>query len=135
RSFLLIIIIAVALFSSVLADLIQSGTFSTGANNVGSVNGADIEAKESMQNASNIEKQGQGTSTTQAMNSAWEQEVRRIILTEEFDKLGLKIGSEQLINVIKQNPNLAQNPQFLNAAGQFDENKFKEFLKGIKNAP
>ncbi|MCD8518611.1 MAG: peptidylprolyl isomerase [Flavobacterium sp.] len=50
-------------------------------------------------------------------------------------KLGLKIGSEQLINIIKQNPNLAQNPQFLNAAGQFDENKFKESLKGIKNAP
>ena len=135
RSFFLIIIIALALFSFVLADVIQSGTFSTGANNVGSVNGTDIEAKEFMQNVSNIEKQGQGTSTTQAMNSAWEQEVRRIILTEEFDKLGLKIGNEQLINVIKQNPNLAQNPQFLNAAGQFDENKFKEFLKGIKNAP
>lgn len=135
RSFFLIIIIALALFSFVLADVIQSGTFSSGANDVGSVNGTDIEAQQFMQNVSNIEKQGQGTSTTQAMNSAWEQEVRRIILTEEFDKLGLKIGSEQLINVIKQNPNLAQNPQFLNAAGQFDENKFKESLKGIKNAP
>lgn len=135
RSFFLIIIIALALFSFVLADVIQSGTFSSGANDVGSVNGTDIEAQQFMQNVSNIEKQGQGTSTTQAMNSAWEQEVRRIILSEEFDKLGLKIGSEQLINVIKQNPNLAQNPQFLNAAGQFDENKFKESLKGIKNAP
>ncbi|MFN7045356.1 MAG: peptidylprolyl isomerase, partial [Flavobacterium sp.] len=130
-----IIIIALALFSFVLADVIQSGTFSAGANDVGSVNGTDIEAQQFMQNVAMIEKQGQGTSTTQAMNSAWEQEVRRIILTEEFEKLGLKIGSEQLINVIKQNPNLAQNPQFLNAAGQFDENKFKESLKGIKNAP
>jgi len=135
RSFFLIIIIALALFSFVLADVIQSGTFGTGSNNVGSVNGTDIEAQEFMQNVAMIEKQGQGTSTTQAMNSAWEQEVRKIILTEEFNKLGLKIGSEQLINVIKQNPNLAQNPQFLNAAGQFDENKFKESLKGIKNAP
>jgi len=135
RSFFLIIIIALALFSFVLADVIQSGTFGTEANDVGSVNGTDIEAQQFMQNVAMIEKQGQGTSTTQAMNSAWEQEVRKIILTEEFDKLGLKIGSEQLINVIKQNPNLAQNPQFLNAAGQFDENKFKESLKGIKNAP
>ena len=135
RSFFLIIIIALALFSFVLADVIQSGTFSAGANDVGSVNGTDIEAQQFMQNVAMIEKQGQGASTTQAMNNAWEQEVRRIILTEEFDKLGLKIGSEQLINVIKQNPNLAQNPQFLNAAGQFDENKFKESLKGIKNAP
>lgn len=135
RSFFLIIIIALALFSFVLADVIQSGTFNSSTNNVGSVNGTDIEAQEFMQNVAMIEKQGQGTSSTQAMNSAWEQEVRKIILTSEFEKLGLKIGGEQLINVIKQNPNLAQNPQFLNAAGQFDENKFKEFLKGIKNAP
>lgn len=135
RSFFLIIIIALALFSFVLADVIQSGTFSAGANDVGSVNGTDIEAQQFMQSVANIEKQGQGTSSTQAMNSAWEQEVRRIILTEEFDKLGLKVGNEQLINVIKQNPSLSQNPQFLNAAGQFDENKFKESLKGIKNAP
>ena len=135
RSFFLIIIIALALFSFVLADVIQSGTFSAGANDVGSVNGTDIEAQQFMQSVANIEKQGQGTSSTQALNSAWEQEVRRIILTEEFDKLGLKIGNEQLINVIKQNPSLSQNPQFLNAAGQFDENKFKESLKGIKNAP
>jgi len=135
RSFFLIIIIALALFSFVLADVIQSGTFSAGANDVGSVNGTDIEAQQFMQSVANIEKQGQGTSSTQAMNSAWEQEVRRIILTEEFDKLGLKVGNEQLINIIKQNPSLSQNPQFLNAAGQFDENKFKESLKGIKNAP
>lgn len=135
RSFFLIIIIALALFSFVLADVIQSGTFGAGANDVGSVNGTDIEAQQFMQNVAMIEKQGQGTSSTQAMNSAWDQEVRRIILTEEFEKLGLKIGGEQLINVIKQNPSLAQNPQFLNAAGQFDENKFKESLKGIKNAP
>ncbi|TXI67558.1 MAG: peptidylprolyl isomerase [Flavobacterium sp.] len=135
RSFFLIIIIALALFSFVLADVIQSGTFNSSTNNVGSVNGTDIEAQEFMQNVSMIEKQGQGTTSTQAMNSAWEQEVRKIILSSEFEKLGLKIGNEQLINVIKQNPNLAQNPQFLNAAGQFDENKFKEFLKGIKNAP
>lgn len=135
RSFFLIIIIALALFSFVLADVIQSGTFSAGADNVGTVNGTDIESQQFMQSVANIEKQGQGTSSTQAMNSAWEQEVRRIILTEEFEKLGLKIGNEQLINVIKQNPSLSQNPQFLNAAGQFDENKFKESLKGIKNAP
>ncbi|MDP5096922.1 MAG: peptidylprolyl isomerase [Flavobacterium sp.] len=135
RSFFLIIIIALALFSFVLADVIQSGTFGTGANDIGSVNGTDIEAQQFMQNVAMIEKQGQGTSTTQAMNNAWEQEVRKIILSEEFNKLELKVGSEQLINVVKQIPNLAQNPRFLNAAGQFDENKFKEYLKGIKNAP
>ena len=135
RSFFLIVIIALALFSFVLADVIKSGTFGSSANSVGSINGTDISAQEFMQQVAMIEKQGQGTSNTQAMNTAWEQKVRSIILGEEFEKLGLKIGGEQLINVIKQNPNFAQNQQFLNAAGQFDENKFKEYIKSLKNAP
>lgn len=135
RSFFLIVIIALALFSFVLADVIQSGTFGNSANNIGSVNGTDISGQEFMQQVAMIEKQGQGMTNTQAINSAWEQNVRSIILGEEFEKLGLKIGDEQLINVIKQNPNFAQNQQFLNAAGQFDENKFKEYIKSLKNAP
>ena len=126
RSFFLIVIIALALFSFVLADVIKSGTFGSSANSVGSINGTDISAQDFMQQVAMIEKQGQGMSNTQAMNTAWEQKVRSIILGEEFEKLGLKIGGEQLINVIKQNPNFAQNQQFLNAAGQFDENKCKE---------
>ncbi|MCD8518612.1 MAG: SurA N-terminal domain-containing protein, partial [Flavobacterium sp.] len=72
------------------ADVIQSGTFSSSANNVGTVNGTDIDAQEFMQNVAMIEKQGQGTTSTQALNSAWEQEVRRIILSEEFDKIRFK---------------------------------------------
>lgn len=135
RSFFLIVIIALALFSFVLADVIKSGTFGSSANSVGSINGTDISAQEFMQQVAMMEKQGQGMSNTQAMNTAWEQKVRSIILGEEFEKLGLKIGSEQLINVIKQNPNFAQNQQFLNAAGQFDESKFKEYIKSLKNAP
>ncbi|WP_396209502.1 peptidylprolyl isomerase [Flavobacterium sp.] len=135
RSFFLIVIIALALFSFVLADVIKSGTFGSSANSVGSINGTDISAQEFMQQVAMMEKQGQGMSNTQAMNTAWEQKVRSIILGEEFEKLGLKIGGEQLINVIKQNPNFAQNQQFLNAAGQFDENKFKEYIKSLKNAP
>lgn len=135
RSFFLIVIIALALFSFVLADVIQSGTFGNSANNIGSVNGTDISGQEFMQQVAMIEKQGQGMTNTQAINSAWEQNVRSILLGEEFEKLGLKIGDEQLINVIKQNPNFAQNQQFLNAAGQFDENKFKEYIKSLKNAP
>ena len=46
RSILLILIIALALFSFVLADLIQSGGFSRDTNNVGSVNGEDISFQE-----------------------------------------------------------------------------------------
>ena len=135
RSFFLIVIIALALFSFVLTDVIKSGGFGGGSNDVGSVNGQEIAAQGFMQKVSVAEKQGQGTSNTQAINSVWEQEVRSLLLNEEFEKLGFRIGNEQLINIIKTDPNIAQNPQFLNEAGQFDENKFKEFVKSKRNDP
>ena len=132
RTGLLIIVIGFCLLAFLVGDAFQSGTFGSDANEIGSVNGTDIPTQEFLQKVAMAEKQGQGISNTQAFNSTWEQEVRSIILSEEFEKLGLKVGDEQFINVIKQNPNFAQNPQFLNAAGLFDENKFKEFLKSIK---
>ena len=135
RTGLLIIVIGFCLLAFLVGDAFQSGTFGSDANEIGSVNGTDIPTQEFLQKVAMAEKQGQGISNTQAFNSTWEQEVRSIILSEEFEKLGLKVGDEQFINVIKQNPNFAQNPQFLNATGLFDENKFKEFLKSIKNAP
>ena len=135
RTGLLIIVIGFCLLAFLVGDAFQSGTFGSDANEIGSVNGTDIPTQEFLQKVAMAEKQGQGISNTQAFNSTWEQEVRSIILSEEFEKLGIKVGDKQFINVIKQNPNFAQNPQFLNAAGLFDENKFKEFLKSIKNAP
>jgi len=71
----------------------------------------------------------QGMTNVQASNAVWDQEVKRIILSEEFEKLGLRVGADQLINVMKENPNFANNPQFLNEAGKFDEAKFQEFVK------
>ena len=135
RSFFLIVIIALALFSFVLADVIKGGGFGGGSNDVGSVNGEEIAAQSFMQKVAVAEKQGQNTTNTQAINSVWEQEVRSILLDEEFEKLGIRIGNEQLINIIKSDPNIAQNPQFMNEIGQFDENKFKEFVKSKRNDP
>ena len=135
RSFFLIVIIALALFSFVLADVIKGGGFGSGSNDVGSVNGEEIAAQGFMQKVAQAEKQGQGASNTQAVNSVWEQEVRSLLLNEEFEKLGIRIGNDQLINIIKTDPNIAQNPQFLNEVGQFDENKFKEFVKSKRNDP
>ncbi|MFD2891958.1 peptidylprolyl isomerase [Flavobacterium chuncheonense] len=135
RSFILIVIIALALFSFVLADVIKSGGFGTNSNNVGTVDGTDIDGQAFMRKVAQLEKQNQNTTSTQAINSVWEQEVRGVVIGNEIEKLGLGIGNEQLINVIKTNPYFAQNPQFLNEAGMFDEAKFREFVLSIKNDP
>lgn len=135
RSILLILIIALALFSFVLADVIKSGGFSGGSNKVGSINGTDVDYQEFMQKVSNAEKQQQGMSTTQAINNVWEQEVRKVLLNEQYEKIGLVLGKDQIMGVIKNHPQYSQAPQFLNAAGKFDEKKFEEYIKSLQNAP
>ena len=135
RSILLVLIIALALFSFVLADVIKSGGFSGGSNNIGSINGTKFEYQEFMNKVANVEKQQQGVSNTQALNSVWEQEVRKALLSEQYDKLGLLLGKDQLMSVIKSDPQLSQSPQFLNAAGKFDDKKFAEYINSLQSAP
>ena len=127
RSFFLIVIIALALFSFVLADLIKGGSFGSSSKYAGIVNGENIMGQEFQYKVGQAEQQGM--TNVQASNAVWDQEVKRIILSEEFEKLGLRVGADQLINVMKENPNFANNPQFLNEAGKFDEAKFQEFVK------
>ena len=124
RSILLIGVIGFCLFAFVIGDVVQNGSFGINANNVGSVNGTDIDAQQFMQKVAQLEQQNQNTTNAQAMNSVWEQEIRNIILGEQIEKAGLGIANDQLINEIKKNPYFSQNPQFLNEAGMFDENKF-----------
>lgn len=135
RSILLVLIIALALFSFVLADVIKSGGFSGGSNNIGSINGTKFEYQEFMSKVANVEKQQQGITGTQALNSVWEQEVRKALLSEQYDKIGLLLGKEQLMSVIKNDPQLSQSPQFLNAAGKFDDKKFAEYINSLQSAP
>lgn len=134
RSILLVLIIALALFSFVLADVIKSGGFSS-TNNIGSINGTKFEQQEFMNKVANVEKQQQGVSSTQAINSVWDQEVRKALLSEQYDKIGLLLGKEQLMTVIKSDPQLSQSPQFLNAAGKFDDKKFAEYINSLQSAP
>lgn len=129
RSFILIVIIALALFSFVLADVIQSGGFSQTSNNVGTINGKDIPFEEFRLKVGNAEKSGQGMSNTQAVNQVWNQEINLALLTEELEKLGIRIGENHLIETLKSDPNFGQNPAFQNELKQFDINKYREYIK------
>ena len=51
------------------------------------------------------------------------------MLSAEFEKLGIRVGEKHIIEVLKSDPNIGQNKMFLNAAGKFDLNKFKEYFK------
>ena len=129
RSALLIGAIALALFAFIIQDLIGKGGIGQDAKNVGTVNDKDISFEDFRVKVSNVEKSGQGITATQAANQVWDQEVSIALLTSEFDKLGLRAGEKHLIEVLKADQNIGNNPLFLNAAGLFDLAKFKEYFK------
>jgi peptidyl-prolyl cis-trans isomerase D len=129
RSLLLLLVIGFCLFAFIIGDLINQGGFNKTSKNVGSVNGKDIAFEDFRIKVSNLEKNGRGTSSTQATNQVWDQEVSIKLLEAEFEKLGIRVSKKHVMEVLKGNPNIGQNPMFKNAAGQFDEAKFNEFFK------
>lgn len=133
RTVFLIVIIGLALFAFVISDLIGSGRFgSSHPTEIGTVNGEDVsidafryQVEATVQNAN-----GQA-STTEAAKYVWEQNVRNILLKQQFEKLGLSVEKDQIISVLAKSP-LAQSPEFANEFGVFDPSKFISYLATLK---
>jgi len=132
KSGLLIGVIGFSLFAFIIGGLFQGG-LTLSSRNVGSVNGTDISTQNFQMKLQMAQQNGQAQGS-QAYNTVWNNEVRSILFETEFEKAGLRMGKDQLVNVIKNHPNFGQNPQFLNEAGQFDVAKLNTFIAQMKQA-
>jgi peptidyl-prolyl cis-trans isomerase D len=133
RSLFLILIIALALFSFVLADLFKNSDALMGTSQdiVATVNGKNIDRADFMSRVENMQRQlGPNATSTQAMNRVYDQEVRRAVMNTQFDELGLTVEGDQMKDLIKQN--FSGYTEFQNEAGLFDENKLTEFVANLK---
>ncbi|MDR5591947.1 peptidylprolyl isomerase [Christiangramia sp. SM2212] len=133
RSVFLIIIIALALFSFVLADVIRNGGLSSqnSQNVIATVNGKEISREEFAREVENFERNmGNNMSTTQAVNRIWDQKLRQVILEEEVEKLGIRAGEAQVTQLVRAQ--MSNNPNFVNEAGMFDENRLREYVANLK---
>ncbi len=132
RSGLLLLAIGFALLAFVVQDVYNSG-FKSISKDVGSVNGKDISFEDFRIKVANTEKnanaQGQNMSAMQASNQVWNMEVNKTLLTAEFEKIGIRVGEKHIVEMLKNDPSIAQNQLFLNAAGKFDLQKFKDYFK------
>jgi peptidylprolyl isomerase/peptidyl-prolyl cis-trans isomerase D len=133
RSVFLIIIIALALFSFVLADVIRNGGMSSqkSQNVIATVNGEEIDREEFARQVEAYQRNmGANATTAQVVGQVWDMKLREVILKEEFEKLGIKVGEAQVRNLLKLQ--LANNPNFVNEAGLFDNNKMQEYVANLK---
>ncbi|WP_347373140.1 peptidylprolyl isomerase [Aequorivita sp. Q41] len=132
RGIFLILIIALALFAFILSDIITKGsTGPKGQNNIATVNGTDISRQTFMEEVEATQRNmGANSNTSQAMNMVWDRELRRVIMDEQIEKSGLTVEKAQIDNALKTS--LANNPTFLNDAGQVDNGKIQEYIASIK---
>ena len=128
RSLLLILVIGFCLLAFVVGDVLNSGGFQSTPRDVGSVDGVEIAYDDFRTKVDNVEKSGQGITSAQAVDRVWEQEVTISLMNAEFEKLGLRVSEEQVMDVLKQSQDIGQNPSFLNEAGVFDSAKFNAFF-------
>ena len=132
RSIFLIIVIALALFSFVIGDIFTNLESSSAADSaIATINGVDVERNEFMNKVENIQRQSNGSMTnTQAMNRAWENEVRAKVMQSQYDALGLSVERDYMRNLLEQN--LGSFEEFKNEAGVFDQDKLNEFIANLK---
>ena len=133
RSLFLILVIAMALFSFVLADVIRnsSGSSLPDQNVVATINGIEMEREDFMKKVENLERQNRSSGTNvQSMNTIWDIELRKFVLASEFDKLGITVERDLMRDLLKNN--LLSFDEFKDSQGEFDQRKLNEFISNLK---
>ncbi len=133
RSLFLILVIAMALFSFVLADVIRnaSGSSLPDQNVIATINGIEMEREDFMKKVENLERQNKGSGTNvQSMNTVWDIELRKSVLASEFDKLGITVERDLMRDLLKNN--LLSFDEFKDSQGEFDQRKLNEFISNLK---
>jgi peptidyl-prolyl cis-trans isomerase D len=106
---LTVVLIALALVGFILTDYFAGksrGMMGGPSNTVGVVNGKKILfedfSKKVTQAEESMKAQGYpaAAATQQAMDQAWTQEINQVLLSEEFEKLGIEVGKKELGDIL-----------------------------------
>ena len=71
-------------------------------------------------------------STLQSVSLVWNQALRNTIFEQEFEKLGIDAGKDQLEQIISSDDAVVNNTSFQNEAGFFDFGVFTEYIAQMR---
>ena len=132
RTVFLILVIGLALFAFVISGIF-SRTTTPDQLVIGSVNGDDISYVDfSTQVENTMRNMGGSIGQGYIVNALWQQAVQSRIIDQQFEKLGITIGKDQIVRMIARVPDYGQNPQFQDEKGNFSEAKFAQFISELK---
>ena len=135
-----VVAIALALIGFILTDYFKSnnrGGRGGGSKSLGSINGTTVNAedfaKKVQQAEASMRQPGYPAAmiTAQAVEQAWTQEINNILLTDEVDKLGMKIGKKELGDIL-YGPNMpADLKQQLTDENGYDPARAKQRIDAM----
>ena len=133
RGVFLILIIALALFSFILSDIINKGSSAASVQNVvATVNGTEILREEFMTQVDEYQRNlGPNAAASQAMNLVWDRELKALLFDQQVKALGLTISEEQLNDQLRMT--LANNPTFQDENGMYSDARLIEYMSAIQN--
>ena len=132
RSFFLILVIGMALFAFVIADVFnRAGPNSSSDDPIGVVNDIDMDLNYFRSLVEQTER-NYNLSTMESVNTVWDQLVKSTIFNQQFKYLGIDAGKEQIEMMLSQNESITNDPRFQNSSGIFDFGLFVNFLAQLE---
>ena len=130
NSFVLIAVIGMALFAFVIAGVFDGSGFQS-PDPIGNVNGEELSITD-FRNQMDLLKKSYNFNDLQALTTAWDESIRTKLLEQQIDELGIGSSIDHLEFFLSQSPSFGSDERFVNDAGQFDINKFSNFIAEIK---
>ena len=132
RSVFLILVIGMALFAFVISGVFDGNSAGSDPSDpIAIVNEEEIELTYYRQLVENTER-NYNFSTMQAVNTVWDQLIRATIFRQEFDRLGIDAGREQIEMILMQDERIVQDPRFQNESGFFDFGIFTDYINQLR---
>ena len=116
RSIFLILVIGMALFAFVISGVFDGSSANAGPTDpIAYVNDEEIDVNFFRQMVEQTERTYNYT-TLQSVNLVWNQALRNTIFNQQFEKLGIDAGKDQLEQIISSDDAVINNPSFQNEA-------------------
>ena len=132
RSIFLIIVIGLALFAFVISGVFDGSSSNSGPDDpIGIINDEELDLELFRQLVEQTERSS-NYSSMQSLNLVWNQLLRNTIFNQEYKKLGIDAGKDQIEQIISTNPSIVQDSRFLNEVGFFDFGIFTDFISQLR---
>ncbi|MFL2596366.1 MAG: peptidylprolyl isomerase [Flavobacteriaceae bacterium] len=132
RSIFLILVIGMALFAFVISGVFDGNSSNSGTNDpIAIINDEEVGVDFFRQMVDQTQRT-YNYSTLKSVNLVWNQALKNTIFDQEFKKLGIDAGRDQLEQIISSDDQVINNPSFQNEAGFFDFGIFSDYISQMK---